>query len=70
MLTQEDFPEGFMMVESKLPHIKNKKRTVMFYEGRDEKLIFRYNGKAAVCFVDGHTALVSPEEAKSLIWKP
>ena len=44
--------------------------TVLFYEGEAEKLTFRYDGKAAVCFADGHAALVSPEDAKTLIWKP
>ena len=43
---------------------------VLFYEGQNEKPIFRYDGKAAICFADGHVALVTPDEAKSLIWKP
>ena len=45
-------------------------RTVMFYEGADEKPTFRYDGKAAIGFADGHVALVSPDEAAKLIWKP
>ena len=44
--------------------------TVLFYEGQSETPIFRYDGQAAICFADGHVALVSPDEAKSLIWKP
>ena len=43
---------------------------VLFYEGQNEKPIFRYDGKAAVCFVSGEVKLVTPEQAKSLIWKP
>ena len=49
---------------------QNDAQTVMFYEGQNETPIFRYDGKAAICFADGHVALVSPDEAKSLIWKP
>jgi prepilin-type processing-associated H-X9-DG protein len=44
--------------------------TVMFYEGKDQQLDFRYNGKSAVCFADGHTELVDAERARSLRWKP
>lgn len=51
-------------------YIANGKQTVMFYEGRNQKPVFRYGGKAAICFVDRHVALVSPEEAKNLIWNP
>lgn len=45
-------------------------QTVLFYEGSDEKPIFRYDGKAAICFTDGHVALLTPDEAKTLIWRP
>ena len=44
--------------------------TVLFYDGIAEQLNFRYGNRAAICFADGHVALVSPDEAKSLIWKP
>ena len=54
----------------KTDEIKTPSQTVMFYEGQNEKPIFRYDGKAAIAFADGHVALVSPDEAKSLIWKP
>ena len=50
--------------------VKTPARTVMFYEGQNEKPIFRYDGKAAIGFADGHTALVSPDEGQKLIWKP
>ncbi len=45
-------------------------RTVLFYEGQNEQPIFRYDGKAAICFADGHVALVTSDEAGKLIWKP
>ena len=50
--------------------VVNPEKVVLFYEGRDEKLNFRYDGKAAVSFADGHVALVSPDEAKNLRWIP
>lgn len=53
-----------------LEDVKQPAETVLFYEGEDEKLKYRYDGKAAVCFADGHTALVTPAEATHLIWKP
>ena len=53
-----------------LAAINEVTKTVLFYEGQNETPTFRYDGKAAICFADGHVALVSPDEAKSLIWKP
>ena len=50
--------------------VKTPAQTVLFYEGQNEQPIFRYDGQAAVCFADGHVALVSPDEAQKLIWKP
>ena len=54
----------------KTDEIKTPAQTVLFYEGQNETPIFRYDGKAAICFADGHVALVTPDQAKSLIWKP
>ena len=46
-------------------------RTVAIYEaGPDGRPLFRFNGKAAVGFMDGHAALVGPEEMPGLIEKP
>jgi hypothetical protein len=56
--------------EKNLAQIANPAQTVLFYEGADEKPFFRYDGKAAIAFADGKVALVSPEEATKLIWKP
>jgi prepilin-type processing-associated H-X9-DG protein len=44
--------------------------TVLLYDGQKGALNYEYEGKAAVAFADGHAELVSPERAKSLIWKP
>ena len=54
----------------KTDEVKTPAQTVLFYEGQNETPTFRYDGKAAICFADGHVALVTPEQAKSLIWKP
>jgi len=44
--------------------------TVMLYEGKNKKLLFRHGGKAVVAYADGHVKLVSKDDAKNLIWKP
>ena len=44
--------------------------TVLFYDGTPGALNYRYDDKAAVGFADGHCALVTPDEAKNLIWDP
>ncbi len=43
--------------------------TVMIYEGKNKKLLYRHGGKAVVVFADGHANLVSKEEANNLVWK-
>ena len=50
--------------------VAQPEKVILFYEGRGEQLNFRYDGKAAVSFADGHVALVSPDEAKNLRWIP
>jgi prepilin-type processing-associated H-X9-DG protein len=46
-------------------------RTAAIYEAdKDGKLLFRFDGKAVIGFVDGHVKLTSPEEAEKLMWKP
>jgi hypothetical protein len=45
-------------------------RTVLFYEGENQKLMFRYDGKAVIACADGHVIFVTPQEAAQLIWKP
>ena len=44
--------------------------TVLFYDGTNDTPHFRYDGKAAVGFADGHCKLITPNEAKKLIWDP
>jgi prepilin-type processing-associated H-X9-DG protein len=44
--------------------------TVLLYEGKDRKLNFAHDGKAAVAFCDGHAKLYTEEEAKTLNWDP
>ena len=44
-------------------------RTVLVYEGKNSRLNFRHNGKAAVGFADGHVKLILPDEAEGLLWK-
>lgn len=61
---------GAIFIDPPVKFVANSERVILFYEGRDEKLNFRYDGKAAVSFVDGHAALVSPDEAKNLRWQP
>lgn len=43
---------------------------VMIYEGKNGQLEFRHNNRAGIAFADGHYKLVTPEEAKTLKWKP
>jgi hypothetical protein len=50
--------------------IEQPAQTVLFYTGQDGKLDFPYQDQAAIAFADGHTALVSRDEAKQLRWKP
>jgi prepilin-type processing-associated H-X9-DG protein len=52
-----------------LTYLEDPSRTVLVYEGKDGKLIFRHGGKAMVGFADGHVTAVTPETAKNLLWK-
>ena len=45
-------------------------QTVLLYEGKNMQMAFRHDGKAAVCFADGHAKLITPIEAKSVYWYP
>lgn len=53
-----------------LAGVDSPSETVLIYEGKNQQLEFRHNNRAAVCFADGHCKLVTPEEAKTLRWKP
>jgi prepilin-type processing-associated H-X9-DG protein len=54
----------------KLAKVSAPAETVMIYEGKNGKLDFRHEGKAAVGFADGHAKLVNAEGAKKLHWRP
>lgn len=43
---------------------------VMIYEGSDEKPLFRYDGKALICFADGHLDFVNEKDAATLRFSP
>jgi prepilin-type processing-associated H-X9-DG protein len=68
--SQEAYSFNANLSDQSIADLKEPSKTVMFYEGADEKPTFRYDGKAAIGFADGHVVLVSPEDAKNLIWKP
>ena len=51
-------------------NIKNPSQTVLVYEGKNGQLDYHHEGMAAVGFADGHVALITPEKAKNLRWKP
>jgi prepilin-type processing-associated H-X9-DG protein len=53
-----------------LAQIQEPAKTVLFYEGQNEKLEFRHGTRTAVAFADGHVSLVSAEDAKNLRWTP
>lgn len=55
----------------KLAQFNEPAQTVAIYEAdKDGKLLFRFDGKAVIGFMDGHVKLSTPEEAEKLIWKP
>lgn len=53
-----------------MAQIQDPSKTVLFYEGKNEKLDFRHGTRTAVAFADGHVSLVSAEDAKTLRWAP
>ena len=44
--------------------------TVMLYEGKGGKLDYRHEGRASVCFADGHAKLIDKLAGTKLRWKP
>lgn len=68
--TLETYSFNANLSDKSLAAVNEAAQTVLFYEGEDEKPVFRYDGRAAIGFTDGHVKLISPEEAKTLIWKP
>jgi len=43
---------------------------VLLYEGAGGKLHFNHDGRAAVFFADGHSEMLSEEQAKTVRWTP
>jgi prepilin-type processing-associated H-X9-DG protein len=44
--------------------------TIMFYEGSNGKLNFRHDGKAMICFADGHAKGITANDLKFYTWDP
>ncbi len=68
--TNENYTFNANLNRINLGALGEVRQTVLFYKGQNETPIFRYDGRAAICFVDSHVELISPERAKDLIWKP
>lgn len=52
-----------------IAQIDEAAQTVAIYEATaDGKVLYRFDGKAVVGFVDGHVALVGPEQAEKMVW--
>ncbi len=68
--TKENYTFNDNLSDKSLAQLASPAQTVLFYEGENEKPVFRYDGKAAVGFADGSVKLITPEEAAKLIWKP
>ncbi|RYZ78858.1 MAG: hypothetical protein EOP04_28890 [Proteobacteria bacterium] len=51
-------------------NIEAARNTVLLYEGKEQQLYFRDDGKSVVCFADGHVEIINTERAKTLIWNP
>lgn len=66
---QEHWGFNFHLCERSLDELSQAELTVAFYDGAEGNFVFRYDGQTAVAFADGHGALVSPDEAKRLIWE-
>lgn len=50
-------------------HFAAAARTILFYDGADGKPKFRFDGKAAVGFADGHAELIDTKQFKTLLWE-
>ena len=42
--------------------------TVLLYEGKGQKPLYRYDGKTVIAFADGHAKLLTEEQVKTLAW--
>ena len=67
--------EGDYSMNSKLQGVSLKKLThpevvVAVYEGKNQTLDFRHDGRAVVGFADGHFKAFTQAQAEGLQWKP
>lgn len=53
-----------------MTQIAKPAETVLLYEGKNDELAFRHNGRSIVAFADGRAQMVTVEEAESLRWEP
>jgi prepilin-type processing-associated H-X9-DG protein len=53
-----------------LEKLADPSQVVAVYEGSNQKLEFRHEGKAVVGFADGHVKALTPAQAQMLRWKP
>ena len=49
--------------------VKNPAKTILIYEGKDGKPLFRYDGRTVLAFADGHAKLMTQEEMKGSTWE-
>ena len=67
--TKEKFLFNARLSGKMTQEIAEPARTILFYDGADGQPIFRYTGKTAICFVDGHVELATPEQFKAFRWE-
>ncbi len=53
-----------------LNDLAHPERVVTIYEGRNQMLDFRHDGKAVVGFADGHDRALTAAQAQHLQWRP
>ena len=53
-----------------LDDLAHPEKIVLIYEGQNQTLDFRHDGKAVVGFADGHDKALTEAEAQNLKWKP
>jgi hypothetical protein len=52
-----------------LASIRIRQRTVLLFEGRGNRVDYRWDGRAAVAFVDGGVMLISQDDARRILWR-
>ncbi|RYG68172.1 hypothetical protein EON80_12205 [bacterium] len=68
--TRNRFTFNDNLSEKMINNIPAPAETVLFYEGENQKPVFRYDGKAVIAFADGHVGLLDPDQADEVRWKP